>query len=146
MDLKERYNAKLEEIRSLEQKIAELGEDAPSRYKCRLMGARVEAEELRLWGQRETTRALLEARKQAQERGMRERVRAEWERIEDAPLLSLDEIRRQREELGARQQDVAAFAGIHRDTVSRVERGNACDPLTLKLLSVALEEMRASRT
>jgi DNA-binding XRE family transcriptional regulator len=73
-------------------------------------------------------------------------VAAAWKRIDEAPVLEPGEIRRQREELGARQQDLAAFAGIHRDTVSRVERGNACDPLTLKLLSVALEEMRASRT
>jgi len=73
--------------------------------------------------------------------GMLERARAEWERFNALPTLSPEEMRRRREELGARQADVAMFAGVCPDTVSRAETGGNCTPETLRRIAAGLESM-----
>jgi DNA-binding transcriptional regulator YiaG len=143
--LKERYDAKVEEIRNLETTIAELeeaGDPVPWGTTYDLEMRRVEADELRLWGHREHVRRMQEAA----ERDMRERVRAEWERIDAAPTLEPEEMRRKREELGVRQQDVATAAGVALSTVNRAENGGKCELVTLKSIAAGLEWIAEARS
>ena len=63
-EMKRRYRAKQEQIRKLEAErtaILERGEPVPWRIGYRLEMLRIEAEELRMWGNRELTRQLREA-------------------------------------------------------------------------------------
>ncbi len=63
-EMKRRYRAKQEQIRELEAErasILERGEPVPRRLTFRLEMTRVEAEELRMWGNRELTRVIREA-------------------------------------------------------------------------------------
>jgi DNA-binding XRE family transcriptional regulator len=148
MSLKERYDAKLGEIRNLEATIAELeeaGAPVPYGIRCDVLRARAEADELRLWGHREHTRQMQEARERAAERDMLGRVRAEWERIDAMPVLSPEEMRRKREELGVRQQDLALAAAVVASTVNRAENGGNCEPMTLKNIAAGLEWLAESR-
>jgi hypothetical protein len=62
-ELKRKYRAKQEQIRKLEAEHAEAirrGELVPSRIRHRLIMARIEAEELRMWGHREFVRMVRE--------------------------------------------------------------------------------------
>ncbi len=64
-EVKRQYRAKQEQIRKLEAEraaILERGEPTPGRLRFRLEMTRVEAEELRMWGNRELTRQLREVR------------------------------------------------------------------------------------
>jgi hypothetical protein len=61
--MKRQYRAKQEQIRKLEAERAwslERGGPVPSRIGYRLKMARVEAEELRMWGHRELVRTIRE--------------------------------------------------------------------------------------
>jgi hypothetical protein len=63
-EMKREYGVKREQIRKLEADRAwflERGEPVPWRIGYRLEMARIEAEELRMWGNRELTRQLREA-------------------------------------------------------------------------------------
>jgi hypothetical protein len=65
-EMKRQYRAKQEQIRKLEAErasILERGEPTPWRLRFHLEMARVEAEELRMWGNRELTRQLREERR-----------------------------------------------------------------------------------
>jgi hypothetical protein len=65
-EMKRRYRAKQEQIRKLEAERAAIlgrGEQVPRRLQFRLEMTRVEAEELRMWGNRELTRQIREATK-----------------------------------------------------------------------------------
>jgi phage protein U len=62
-EMKERYRAVQEQIRRLEAVRAEAtrrGDPTPRRIQFNLDMARIEAEELRMWGNRELTRQLRE--------------------------------------------------------------------------------------
>ena len=64
-ELKRRYHAKQEQIRKLEADRAwflERGGPVPWRIGYRLEMLRIEAEELRMWGNRELTREIREAK------------------------------------------------------------------------------------
>ena len=65
-EMKRQYRAKQEQIQKLEAEraaILERGEPTPWRLRFRLEMTRVEAEELRMWGNRELTRQIREATK-----------------------------------------------------------------------------------
>ena len=65
-EMKRQHRAKQEQIHKLEAECAailERGEPVPRRLTFRLEMTRVEAEELRMWGNRELTRQLREATK-----------------------------------------------------------------------------------
>ncbi len=65
-EMKRRYRAKQEQIRKLEAVRAAIlgrGELVPRRLQFRLEMTRVEAEELRMWGNRELTRQIRKATK-----------------------------------------------------------------------------------
>ena len=64
-EMKRQYRAKQEQIRKLEVNRAwflERGGPVPWRIGYRLEMLRIEAEELRMWGNRELTRAIREAK------------------------------------------------------------------------------------
>jgi phage protein U len=63
-EMKRQYRAKREQIQKLEAErasILERGEPTPRRLRFNLEMTRVEAEELRMWGNRELTRQIREA-------------------------------------------------------------------------------------
>jgi hypothetical protein len=65
-EMKRQHRAKQEQISKLEAEraaILERGEPTPHRLRYRLKMLQVEAEELRMWGNRELTRQLREATK-----------------------------------------------------------------------------------
>ena len=65
-EMKRQYRTKQEQIRRLEAEraaIQERREPTPQRFRFRLEMTRVEAEELRMWGNRELTRQIREATK-----------------------------------------------------------------------------------
>jgi hypothetical protein len=64
-EMKRRYQMLQEEIRELEAERAEAirrGNPVPGRVRFALAEARISAEELRMWGNRELTRQLREAK------------------------------------------------------------------------------------
>ena len=64
-EMKRQYWAVKEQIRELEAERAEairLGDSVPGRVRFALAEARISAEELRMWGNRELTRQLREAK------------------------------------------------------------------------------------
>jgi hypothetical protein len=132
MSIKEQYNAKLEQIRGIEAQIEEYTAAqviVPNRVQHALRMARIEAEELRKWGQREQTRELREAREEA--RTLRDRVAEEWQQIEATPVPTPADLRKRRARIGAKQREVAAFAGVRQNTVSRAECGEDVEAMTL---------------
>jgi hypothetical protein len=64
-EMKRQYRARQEQIRKLEAERAEAigrGDPVPGRVRFALAEARISAEELRMWGNRELTRQLREAK------------------------------------------------------------------------------------
>jgi hypothetical protein len=136
MSLKERYRVKAAEVEALERQIAETeaaGDPVPARLRFGLERARVKAEELRTWGHREHVREIRE--------GMLEAARGELEALDSRPVPTSEEIRRKREALGARQRDLAMFAGVSLASVVRAEGGAPCHARTLRKIAAGLEDM-----
>jgi DNA-binding XRE family transcriptional regulator len=142
--LEEQYERVRGKVSALEAERASYlarGLEPPARVRYRLAGARADLDEIRLHGHRKMVREAEEAQKRAAERDILERVRGEWDRIDAMPILSPEDLRRKRAELGVRQQDVAAFAGVALSTVNRAEKGGNCEPMTLKLIALGLENL-----
>jgi DNA-binding XRE family transcriptional regulator len=143
-DYKRQYERVRERISKLEAEregYLARGEPVPLGVRCNLARDRATLDEIRLHGQRAHVREVQDAQRTAAERDMRDRVTDAWQRIDRMPVLTPDEMRRKRKELGARQQDVAAFAGVALSTVNKAETGGKCEPLTLKLIALGLEEI-----
>jgi DNA-binding XRE family transcriptional regulator len=146
--LEEQYERVRGKVSALEAERANYlarGLEPPSRIRFRLLSARADLDEIRLHGHREMLREVEEAQKRAAERDMLERVRVEWDRIDAMPVLSPEDLRRKRIELGVRQQDVATFAGVSLTTVNKAENGGNCEPMTLKLIAAGLEKLEEFR-
>ena len=123
------------------------GEPVPARIDSYLKEYAVQLEEVRLWGHRAMVREAEEAQRAAEERGMRDRVEAEWRRIHSAPPLKAEDVRARRRELGVSQHQLAAFSGVYVGTISKIEGGfDRSKNETLQLIAAGLESLREFKT